>query len=268
MIPTVFDVRGLPVPGLSGVKIAPAPRSGAFHRLFQARLAAPPAAGRVARAVPVPPARLRAFEARPLPAHLTSAPPTVRTAPARRLAGSGPTSAERAALASSIRRSAAAAGVDPALSVAVARAESSLDPRAQSADGLSAGTFQVTYYTKAEMHRKIAAGTVERPPGPDDVALGVGYMRYLDDLFGREAILARGLETVPIEDDGERRLFAVAAFNAGEGRVARAQARAAALGKDPTRFADVEPHLPPITRGYVPRVMRYAREEALGTTVA
>jgi soluble lytic murein transglycosylase-like protein len=51
------------------------------------------------------------------------------------------------ALAAAIRRAADSAGVEPALSVAVARAESNLDPRAKSSDGLSVGTFQVTHYT-------------------------------------------------------------------------------------------------------------------------
>ena len=97
-----------------------------------------------------------------------------------------------------------------------------------------------------------------RPAGTDDVALGVGYLRYLHDLFGRTARLAHGRTTVPVADAGERRLFAVAAFNAGEGRVAEAQARTRAAGGDPTRFADVRPFLPSITRAYVGRVAGYA----------
>ncbi len=165
-------------------------------------------------------------------------------------------------LVEAIHTASAHAGVEPALSVAVARAESSLNPRARSADGLSVGTFQVTHYTADEMRRKIARGTVDRPPGTDDVALGVGYLRYLHDLFGREAKLGRGLSTVPIEDAEERRQFAVAAFNAGEGRVAQAQARAGKAGLDPTNFAHVKPFLPRITQGYVERVANYAREEA------
>src|SRR5581483_8683829 len=158
------------------------------------------------------------------------------------------------------------AGVEPALSVAVARAESSLDPSARSPDGLSVGTFQVTRATAAEMRRKIAAGTVARPPGTDDEALGVGYLGYLHDIFGRAATLARNLATVPVADETERRLFAVAAFNAGEGAVARAQAKAAAAGGDPTRFADVRQFLPRSTQGYVERVVAYAQEELPRTT--
>jgi membrane-bound lytic murein transglycosylase MltF len=184
-------------------------------------------------------------------------------AAARRTAGGAE---EKTVLRAAIHRASVSAGVEPALSVAVARAESNLNPRARSPDGLSVGTFQVTYTTAAEMRRKIAAGTVDRPPGTDDVALGVGYLRYLHDLFGRAAKLGGGLETVPIDDTDERRRFAVAAFNAGEGSVARAQARAAALGGDPTRFADVRPFLPRITRGYVERVAVYTREELPVTT--
>jgi membrane-bound lytic murein transglycosylase MltF len=168
----------------------------------------------------------------------------------------------REALAAAIRHAAAGAGIAPELSVAIARAESNLDPRARSSDGLSVGTFQMTKVTTAEMRRKIAAGRVERPAGPDDVALGVGYLRYLHDLFARDAKLAPGLSTVPVTPAGERRLFAIAAFNAGEGRVAGAQAKAAATGGDPTRFADVRPFLPRITRTYVDRVVGYAAEEA------
>jgi len=125
----------------------------------------------------------------------------------------------------------------------------------------------VTHATAAAMRQRIGRGTVVRPPGTDDVALGVGYLRYLQDLFGRQARLAPGLETAAVRDADERRLFAVAAFNAGEGRVARAQAHAAATGGDPTRFADVRHFLPSVTQGYVERVVAYARQEPPQATV-
>jgi len=70
-----------------------------------------------------------------------------------------------------------------------------------------------------------------------------------------------------VRDGSERRLFAVAAYNAGEGRVARAQARAAAAGGDPTRFTDVRRFLPGTTQGYVDRVVAYARAETAATAV-
>ncbi len=265
--PTVQDVRGAPVPGLRGV----APRNPKNGLQFQEMLRqlAPKTTVRGTRAVPQralrQPVRVPGQIA---PRSLAPAAPRMPAArPDRVSRAEQPAAPAKQALAAAIRRAADSAGVEPALSVAVARAESNLDPKAQSSDGLSVGSFQVTHYTKAEMKRKIAAGTVERPPGTDDVALGVGYLRYLHDLFGRNARLARGLETVPIEDAGERRLFAVAAYNAGEGRVAQAQAKAVARGQDPTVFANVRPLLPPITQGYVQRVVGYAREEADATVV-
>jgi soluble lytic murein transglycosylase-like protein len=244
---TIHDVRGAPVSGLPPAPRATPARAAAFHALLE-QLAPPAGAG---------PTRA--------PAAPVAVPPAVRTPvrvaarpPAATAASGGARAAARARLAEDIRAAAGRAGVDPALSVAVARAESNLDPAARSSDGLSVGTFQVTWYTKAEMRRKIAAGIVERPPGPDDVALGVGYLRYLHDLFARDARLAPGLRTVAVDDAEERRRFAVAAFNAGEGRVARAQARVLAAGGDPTDFDAVRPHLPRITRGYVDRVMAWA----------
>src|SRR5437867_219071 len=245
MGPTVHDVRGAPVPGVSGVAPRPVPGAVRFEDLLRglapARPGRPPATPPVQRRLPLAPGAPHA-----------ASPP----------AGSRP------ALVAAIRHAAGTAGVDSALSLAVARAESALDPRARSTDGLSVGTFQMTRATAAEMRRKIAAGTVARPSGPDDVALGVGYLRYLQDLFGRSARLAPGLATVAVHDAGERRLFAVASFNAGEGRVARAQALAAAAGGDPTRFADVRPFLPAITRGYVARVGAYAAERAASVAVS
>ena len=229
-------MRGAPVPGVSGIFPPPVPGALGFRDVLE-----------------------KLGPTRPPVARLGSGGVLPAPRPPMRPARSAP--AAKATLAASIRSAANTAGVDSALSVAVARAESNLDPHARSTDGRSVGTFQMTAATATEMRRRIAAHAVARPAGPDDVALGVGYLRYLHDVFGRSARLAPGVRTVPVADADERRRFAVAAFNAGEGRVARAQARAAAAGGDPTRFADVRPYLPPITQRYVDRVADYARAE-------
>lgn len=165
---------------------------------------------------------------------------------------------DKRALAGSIERASAALGVEPALAVAVAIAESSLNPSAQAADGLSAGTFQVRPSTASDMKRLIERGGAPRAPGNEDVTLGVTYLRHLDELFSQDTKLGPGLSTRAVADPRQRRLFAIAAFNAGQGRVAGAQAETARLGGDPTRYEDVRPHLPSTTRTYVDRVSRYA----------
>src|SRR5690606_2294279 len=113
---------------------------------------------------------------------------------------------------------------------------------------------------------KLASGRLARPRGDDDVALGVAYLRYLDEIFSEPTPLGRGLKTRPIAEASERRRFAAAAFNAGEGRVAQAQRRAEARGGDPTSYSDVRPFLPGITRTYVDRVIRYSGDD--GTAAA
>jgi soluble lytic murein transglycosylase-like protein len=282
--PTILDVVGRP---LAGTGLAPRPsplRAVAFRGLMEEALhrtmpsqpgnTAPTArpVARAPRSVPaVPWARVgtrRAAQSvavkqtagrESVDSSDIAAPRAAGARPPTRAAGR---TAERAALRGAIHRAAAHAGVEPALSVAIARAESSLDPRAVSPDGVSVGTFQVTHTTKAEMRRKFAAGIVDRPPGNDDVALGVAYLDYLDRVFRKDTGLTKRLSTDGIADPHERRRFVTAAFNAGEGRVAGAQARARQLGLDPTEFANVRRFLPSITQGYVDRVQRYRGEES------
>ena len=265
--PTIHDVHAAPVPGLPGLRPQPTPPQGEDHfkQLLQEILNQPKvkAAGRAIRPARTTAPRVRQPMFRP---HASTDAASTTAAATPKRSGHGRHAAQtdegaKGQLKAAIREASATAGVEPALSVAVARAESSLNPQARSPDGQSMGTFQVTRATAAEMRRKIAAGTVPRPPGSDDVALGVGYLRYLHDLFGRSAKLSKSLTTVPVTDDTQRRLFAVAAFNAGEGSVARAQAKAAAAGADPTQFADVRRFLPTSTQGYVERVVAFAQEE-------
>lgn len=239
---TIHDVRGTPLPGPHALARTARGRGAPFEAALR----------QLAPAAPSAEATRTAALGRPAATVAATPPASTRAAVAV------PRAQAKERLVAAIRNASAHAGVDPVLSVAVARAESNLDPTARSGDGLSVGTFQVTHYTRAEMHRKIAAGIVERPPGTDDVALGVGYLRYLDDIFARDARLTATLRTARVADPEARRRFVVAAFNAGEGRVAQAQARVAAAGGDPTDFAALRPHLPRITRAYVDRVLTSA----------
>ncbi len=147
-------------------------------------------------------------------------------------------------------------GVDPELSIAVAKAESSLRPHVVSKDGHETkGLFQLLDQTASEMlvRYKMPAGYDPFDPRLN-AHLGVGYLRKLHDIFSRETFLRPGLKTVPAKSADDLEKLAIAAFNAGEGNVAKAQAKALRLGKDPTNFESIEPHLPASTRAYVTRV--------------
>jgi soluble lytic murein transglycosylase-like protein len=230
-------------------RVISAPRWQSVKEIFSAQLAA-------LRASHAPTAHPATRSASATPAATPLQRDRGRSGPAQVDAWLG-TQRQRA-LASAIVRASERAGVAPDLSLAVAVAESSLDPSARSADGRSSGTFQVTAPTAAAVRDRFARRELVRPPGSDDVALGVAHLRYLHDLFDRQASLGGNVRTVAVGDPRERSRFAVAAYNAGEGRVARAQEQAAALRRDPTRFASIRAFLPRITQRYVDRVMRYS----------
>ena len=102
----------------------------------------------------------------------------------------------------------------------------------------------------------------------DEVTLGLGYLRYLSQLFARPVVLDdAGNTTTAVSDCPERWRFAIAAYNAGEGRVAEAQRRARQDGLDPTRFEDIRPYLPRITRRYVDSVLTFAAFQRAGESL-
>ena len=273
MVPTIRDVIGTPIAGLPTTAGAlPSGTNTPFDRLMEQvlRHEHEAATGPAKAAPPIRVPRTVALRrTQPLRAPRTITPIQIprAVAPKRETAPAAAAATRfkpgRQSIAAAIRKAAATAGIDSALSVAVARAESNLNPSARSSDGRSKGTFQVLPSTAAEMHRKFAAGTVVRPTGHDDVAVGVGYLRYLHDLFARGGTLTSKLDAVPVSDNEDLRQFAVAAFNAGEGRVAQAQKRAAAAGLDPSSFDDIRKFLPQSTRAYVDRVANYTEEEAV-----
>ena len=147
-------------------------------------------------------------------------------------------------------------GIDPSLGMAVAQAESSLRTNVVSRDGHgSKGLFQLLDSTGHAMKRRVG---LNEPYNPFDASqntfLGVGYLRRLHDIFSVETNLGFNMKTIPVSSADELENFAVAAFNAGEGNVARAQARAQADGLDPTKYDAIKPYLPASTRQYVARV--------------
>lgn len=162
-------------------------------------------------------------------------------------------------------------GIDPTLSLAVAEVESSLRPTAVSTDGhASKGVFQLLDSTAKDMKVRLQVSEPYEPFNPSmNSNLGVGYLRWLHDIFSSETQLSGKLNTVPAKNSANLEKLALAAYNSGEGRVANAQRRAVALGDDPSEYSSVEKFLPRTTRAYVDKVLglraeldsRYSEDE-------
>ena len=69
------------------------------------------------------------------------------------------------------------------------------------------------------------------------------YLKDLNKFFAKKTPLLKDLTTIPIQDISERRYFVLAAYNAGEGSIAKAQRLALQAGKDPTSWNDVKEFL-------------------------
>lgn len=149
-------------------------------------------------------------------------------------------------------------GIDPSLGMAVIKNESSFDPKAVSKDGFgSKGLFQLLDSTGMYLHEKKGLQAAYDPFNPEqNVQLGVSYLRYLHDVFSSSTELGGNYRTEAAANSASVEKFAVAAFNAGEGRVADAQRRARSAGEDPSSYENVEPYLPSITQNYVKRVVQ------------
>lgn len=150
-------------------------------------------------------------------------------------------------------------GIDPALGLAVANAESSFNPGAVSSDGhYSKGLFQLLDSTGKDMMSRLKVAGDYEPFNPElNTDLGMGYLRYLHDLFSSSSTLPNNITTRPAANSSALEKLAVAAFNAGEGRVAAAQRQAEADGLDASQYTSIESYLPEITQKYVQRVTGY-----------
>jgi len=96
--------------------------------------------------------------------------------------------------------------------------------------------------------------------------------RYLKDLyrfFGNGTSLGVGKVTIPVADPAERKKFALAAYNGGEGRIAGAQRQAWEADNNPSLWETVKEFLEAANattekakeiRNYVPKVMAYEIE--------
>jgi len=147
------------------------------------------------------------------------------------------------------------------LGLAVVSTESSFRAKSISRDGhATKGLFQFLDSTGREILTRFSdtEGYAPLDPG-QNVNLGIRYLTHLNEIFSQPTQLNRGLSTIPGISGDSRKRIVLAAFNAGEGRVVRAQMRAKELGREPGNYSDISDFLPRSTTQYVERVLR--REE-------
>lgn len=66
------------------------------------------------------------------------------------------------------------------------------------------------------------------------------YSKDLNTIFSKRTALSKGVSSTPVRNVSERKKFILAACNAGEGRIARAQYLAEQAGKNPQIWDDVK----------------------------
>jgi hypothetical protein len=94
-------------------------------------------------------------------------------------------------------------------------------------------------------------------------------LKSLDTFFSKKTNLGSGIFTIAISDKVAREIFAIAAYNIGQGRVAKAQTLAKASGKNPKNWNDVQKFLIAAKAAkaqaqevieYVEKVLEYKKE--------
>lgn len=131
-----------------------------------------------------------------------------------------------------IKRYAAHYGVDWRLVLATMKQESQFAPEARSHRG-AAGLMQIMPTTSEELARELEVVDMSDPR--DNIRGGVHYLRRLYDLF-------------PAAEEADRMKLALAAYNAGIGRIYDAQELAAYLHLNPLTWESIKDALPLLSR--------------------
>jgi membrane-bound lytic murein transglycosylase MltF len=133
-----------------------------------------------------------------------------------------------------IRLYAARYGFDWRLILAIMKQESRFSTNARSRKG-AAGLMQIMPLTMDEVSRVLEIGNMDYPR--NNIRGGIFYLRKLYDLF-------EGAE------EGDRLKLALAAYNAGVGRIYDAQEVAAYFHDDPSRWQAIRDALPLLSKRY------------------
>jgi membrane-bound lytic murein transglycosylase MltF len=107
----------------------------------------------------------------------------------------------------------------------------------------AAGDFQMDKATAQRMGLHVSKKDDERFDIDSSSAAAAKYLKTMDNHFRKETTLQEDVKTMPIEDTEERKKFDIAAYNAGDSRIAQAQKFALEAGDDPTKWDNVQKYL-------------------------
>jgi membrane-bound lytic murein transglycosylase MltF len=126
---------------------------------------------------------------------------------------------------------------------AVYAKESSFGVNLKTRGGDTAGHFQIRIVTADRFKINYSGKNDQRFDVDDSAWVAAKYLKTLDTIFRKGLTLKETLKASVVADAIERKKFAVAAYNGGEGRIAEAQKLAAANGKDPAVWNEVKAFL-------------------------
>ncbi|MCB0308845.1 MAG: transglycosylase SLT domain-containing protein, partial [Bdellovibrionales bacterium] len=133
----------------------------------------------------------------------------------------------------------------------------------------AAGDFQLEKKTAKRMGLTISSKNDPRFDIDDASAAAAKYLKTLDSSFSKSTTLSKNLNTIPVSNASKRVRFAIAAYNAGEGRIAKAQKITKESGGDPNNWDEVKENLEAAgasaekakeIREYVEKVTAYEKE--------
>jgi len=107
----------------------------------------------------------------------------------------------------------------------------------------AAGDFQIEKITAERLGLTAEKKNDQRFDVDDSSAAAAKYLKNLDDTFSKKTTLTVKIKTIPVKNKRERIKFVIASYNAGEGRIAKAQNEALKNGKSAQKWKDVAEHL-------------------------
>ena len=107
----------------------------------------------------------------------------------------------------------------------------------------AAGDFQIEKRAAERFGLSSTKENDQRFDVDDASCAAAKYLKILDNTFRKGSKLGKNIKATPGRDPKERVKFDLAAYNGGEGRIAKAQAKAKADGKNPQKWDDVKNYL-------------------------